>query len=129
MVGGLQLLNVPVSYLCLKLGAMPEATVIVAIVLSQICLFARLSMLSRATGFHTGAYLREVYIPVIFKVCAASVVLPSILEFVLPQNIWGFIISVAACVMCVAASVYVLGMTPDERQWLRGMICRIFVRK
>ena len=129
VVGGLQLLNVPVSYLCLKLGAMPEVTVIVAIVLSQICLFARLSMLSRATGFQTGAYLREVYIPVIFKVCAASVVLPLILKFILPQNIWGFLISVMICVICVAASVYVFGMTKDERQWLKETVCGTFWKK
>ena len=129
VVGGLQLLNLPISYIFLKLGAIPEVTVIVAIALSQVCLFARLSMLSRATGFHAGTYLREVYIPVIFKVVAASLVLPLILKFILPQNIWGFLISVTVCVMCVAASVYVFGMTQDERKWLKGMICRTFGKK
>ena len=38
VVGGIQLLNLPVSYVCLRMGAIPEVTVIVAIIISQICI-------------------------------------------------------------------------------------------
>lgn len=124
VVGGLQLLNVPVSYLCLKLGAMPEVTVIVAIVISQICLFARLSMFSKATGFPAGGYVKEVYLPALFKVTLAAVALPLVMKLILPDNVWGFLINLTACVMSVAAAVYALGMTKDEKVWLKGMVTK-----
>ena len=37
VVGGIQLLNLPISYILLKLGAIPEITVVVAIALSHVC--------------------------------------------------------------------------------------------
>ena len=122
VVGGLQLLNVPVSYLCLKLGAMPEVTVIVAIVISQICLIARLSMLSKATGFPAGGYVKEVYLPAFFKVTLAAMILPLALKLILSENIWTFLISVAASMISVAVSVYAFGMTKDEKDWLKSIV-------
>ena len=124
VVGGIQLLNIPISYIFLKLGAAPEVTVVVAIAMSQVCLFARLIMLSKATGFPVSGYIKEVYMPVIFKVTLASVALPMTLNFVLPGGVWSFIASLAACVVSVLLAVLVFGMTADEREWIKGLIFR-----
>lgn len=124
VVGGLQLLNIPVSYVFLRMGAAPEVTVAVAIALSQVCLFARLFMLGRATGFSAMVYIKEVYVPVIFKVTLAAVALPSALSLILPGGFWGFAASVAACVVSVLLAVLAFGMTADEREWIKGMIFR-----
>ena len=124
VVGAIQLLNIPISYMFLRLGAAPEVTVVVAIALSQVCMFARMIMLGKATGFPVKVYIKEVYMPVIFKVTLASVALPMALNFVLPGGVWSFVASVAACVVSVLLSVLVFGMTSDERTWLNGMIFR-----
>ena len=47
-VGGLQLMNFPVSYMLLKFGLFPEVTIIAAIVIGQWCLATRLYMLRSA---------------------------------------------------------------------------------
>ena len=65
VVGGLQLLNIPVSYIFLKSGAVPEVTVMVAVAISQICLFARLFMLRGMIGLPAGDFLKKVYLNVI----------------------------------------------------------------
>ena len=93
VVGGIQLLNLPVSYVCLRMGAVPEVTVIVAIIISQICMWARLLMLSKATGFPVLPFLEEVYFSVLFKVVCGSLVVPLILEAVKPEGIAGFLVS------------------------------------
>ena len=87
-------------------------------------MFARMIMLGKATGFPVKVYIKEVYMPVIFKVTLASVALPMALNFVLPGGVWSFVASVAACVVSVLLSVLVFGMTSDERTWLKGMIFR-----
>ena len=45
IVGGLQILNFPLSYIFLKLGFFPETTLIISIIISQISLFSRLILL------------------------------------------------------------------------------------
>ena len=77
VVGGLQLLNIPVSYLFLKMGAIPEVTVMTAIGISQICFFARLYMLRGMTGLPMGEFVKNVYVNVAF-VTVAAVILPAL---------------------------------------------------
>ena len=129
VVGGIQLLNLPVSYVCLRMGAIPEVTVIVAIIISQICMWARLLMLSKATGFPVLPFLEEVYFSVIFKVVCGSLVVPLILEAAKPAGFVGFLVSASVCVLWTMLLIYALGLQSDERKWLVNKVKEKFVRK
>ena len=133
VVGGLQLLNLPVSYVCLKLGAIPEVTVMVAIVISQICLWARLIMLNKATGFPVLPFVDKVYCTLLFKVVCGSVWLPLLIEVVKPEGFLGFAISAVGCVLVTLLAVWLLGLQSDERQWaverLKGAVERLKGKK
>ena len=129
VVGGIQLLNLPVSYVCLRMGAIPEVTVIVAIIISQICMWARLLMLSKATGFPVLPFLEEVYFSVLFKVVCGSLVVPLILEAAKPAGFVGFLISASVCVLWSMFVIIALGLQSDERKWLISKIKEKFVRK
>ena len=118
LVGGLQLLNLPVSYVCLKLGAVPEVTVIVAIVISQICLWARLIMLSKATGFPMAPFVSDVYVTLMLKVVPASLVLPLLVALVKPEGFAGFAASALMCVLGTLLGVWLLGLENEEKQWV-----------
>lgn len=122
VVGGLQLLNVPVSYFCLLLGAMPEVTVVVAVVISQICMFARLLMLNKATGFPVLSFLQDVYFRLLVKLVAASVWLPLFVEAVKPEGFAGFAVSAAACVVATLFAIFVFGLDKAERQWFLSVM-------
>lgn len=122
VVGGIQLLNIPASYVLLKLGASPEVTVVVAIVISQICLFARLVMLSRATGFPVLRFMEEVYANIMFKVVAGSLVFPLIMEAAKPEGFIGFIISAGVTVIWSSFVIWLLGLTDEERSWVKQIV-------
>jgi hypothetical protein len=124
VVGGIQLLNIPVSYIFLKLGAAPEVTVVVAIVLSQICLAARLIMLSRATGFPVGEFFKTVYVRSVFVVLPGAAVVPALFELVKPTGFWGLVASVAVCLVCSAIVIYTIGMNEDERNMVKGILLK-----
>lgn len=47
MVGGMLLMNFPLSYFCLKMGFPPESTLIVALIVAVCCLFLRLLFCER----------------------------------------------------------------------------------
>ena len=123
VVGGLQLLNIPVSYLFLKMGAIPEVTVMTAIGISQICFFARLYMLRGMTGLPMGEFVKNVYVNVAF-VTVAAVILPALVAGVLPDDLWGFLLSVCICVLSAGLSVLWVGCSRGERNSIWS-----FVRK
>ena len=129
VVGGLQLLNLPVSYIFLKFGAIPEVTVMVAIAISQICLFARLMMRGKATGSPVLKYMGEVYVPMLFKVVTVSILLPMLFTLLGLQGFGGFMINASVCVVCTFLAVFVFGITKDEREWLKMTIYGRLKRK
>ena len=118
VVGGLQLLNLPVSYVCLKLGAIPEVTVIVAIVISQICLWVRLIMLNKATGFPVMQFVSDVYLILIMKVVPVSLIFPLVVGIFKPEGFAGFALSALTCVLGTALAVWIFGLEADERRWV-----------
>lgn len=121
VVGGLQLLNIPLSYVFLKLGAVPEVTVMVAVAISQICLFARLFMLRGMIGLPAGDFLKKVYLNVI-AVSAAALAVPLAADPALPDTFSGFAASVMICVCSAGLSVMFIGLRASERRELASML-------
>jgi O-antigen/teichoic acid export membrane protein len=122
-VGGLIMLNFPVSYLFLKLGYGPEITVIVAIVISQLCLFARLYMLKKTIDFPVRQFVVRVYINIL-KVTAVAGAVASTLMTV-GQGSWvGFVFRVLVCVLCAGLSVFFIGCTGSERREVMQLLSR-----
>ena len=128
IVGGLQLLNLPVSYVLLKMGAMPEVTVMVAIAISQICLAARLIMLEKMIGLSVRSFISRVYLNVI-TVSAVAVVLPILASYILPEGGWGFIAKAVIAAMSAALSIFFIGCTKSERTEVLAFITNKLTRK
>jgi hypothetical protein len=85
IVGGLQMMNLPLSYLFLKWGYPAETVFIVAIFISICCEMARLYMLRGMIQLSMRSFLREVYFNVILVTIIAAVI-PVILFNVLPED-------------------------------------------
>ena len=120
-VGGLQLLNIPVSYVFLKMGAQPQVTAAVAVVISQLCLFVRLFMLKGMIGLAPGTFLKKVYLNVI-AVSAAASALPLAVCRLFPDTFWGFTASVTVCLCAAFVSVAFAGLSRGERGEIISMI-------
>ena len=121
VVGGLQLLNLPVSYILLRIGYPPEVTVVVAIAVSQICLAARLFMLKDMIGLSAKAYLSRVYFNVIKVAAVASAVAILVVSW-LPEGTLYSCISIAVSTLIAGLSCLFVGCTPSERQELMSMV-------
>jgi hypothetical protein len=122
-VGGLIMLNFPVSYIFLKAGFGPEVTVVVAIVISQLCLFARLYMLKKTINFPVRQFLARVYFNIL-KVTAVAAAVPFALMSVGECGWLGFVFRVMVCVLCAGLSILFIGCSRSERQELTQMLLR-----
>ena len=114
VVGGILLLNLPVSYLLLRWGCFPELTVIVAIVISQLCLAARLWFLRRMIDFPVERFITKVYCNVIV-VTLLSLIVPSVCYVLMPAGITRFFVLCGLSVLSSAAVVYFVGCNREER--------------
>ena len=117
IVGGLQLMNLPVSYLVLKAGAPPESIIVVAIVISQICLFARLLLLKGMTGLSASGFIKAVYL----RVAAVFIVSGSVIyliSYTLKSDFVSFVISCIVCIAVNTAGIWLIGIDNEERKLL-----------
>ncbi len=127
VVGGLQMMNLPISYVCLRLGCMPECVLIVAICISQCCLAARLYMLRGMIGLSSIRYMRNVYFNVL-AVAVLSAILPSLLSMYLQESFLSFVaISLVAVASTLAVEFYI-GCNKKEREFVVEK-AKVFIRK
>lgn len=114
IVGGLQIMNLPISYVCLRFGCIPESVIIVSIIIGQVCLAARLYMLRGMIGLHVYNYLKHVYFNVLL-VSGCAAILPIYLNLQLEEGLIRFILISSICIICTLLSEFFVGCTREER--------------
>ena len=124
VVGGLQLLNLPISYLFLRMGYAPECVFIVAIIVSVCCEIARLYMLHGMIKLPVRNFLYKVYFNVI-TVSAIASVLPYLIIRRMEENFLNLIWTSLLCVICTAISVLYIGCNKEERIFVANKLQNI----
>lgn len=113
-VGGVLLLNFPVSYLCLKLGCNAQFVYIIAIVIAIICLALRLVLLKQMIGFSIRAFIVEVLLPVM-RVTIVALLLPLGVYLYLGEGNLRFVLLILISVLSTSFSILFLGCHKSER--------------
>jgi len=121
IVGGLQLLNLPISYVLLRIDFIPETVIIVAIILSQICLFARLVLLKRMIYLPVRKYLTQVYLRIILVSLLASSI-PFFLKNFISDSFVSFAYSTIICLLSSLATVYFIGLSKRDQVYVKKVI-------
>lgn len=124
VVGGLQLMNLPISYVLLRNGCMPETVLIVAICLSQCCLATRLYMLRGMIGLSIHEYMSKVYFNILI-VTALSAIIPCLLSYYLSETFVSFITICVISVICTFTVIYFVGCNRNERQFILSKVAVI----
>ena len=124
VVGGILLMNFPISYLLLYLGFAPEVTVVVAIIISQICLIARLLFLRTMVKLPVKQFIKEVYLKVIL-VTILSASLPFICYVLMQPSIMRFIVIGSTSVIVSILCIYHIGCNKDEQKQVINAIVKI----
>lgn len=124
VVGGILLLNFPISYIFLYLGFAPEITVVVAIIISQICLLARLLFLKTMIKLPIKRFIKEVYFKVIL-VTTLSASLPAICYLFLRPSITRFTIICLTSISSSLLCIYHIGCSHNEQKKAINTILKI----
>ena len=109
----------PISYVLLKLGMPAYSVFIVHFVMECVCQLERMTMLRPLIGLRIRDYFRYVYSPVLL-VIVVSVILPALVYFNMEDTVIRFFIVGIVCVLSVSMTAYTLGLSSNERVFLRA---------
>lgn len=124
IVGGLQMLNLPITYILLRLGLFPEIVIVVAIIISQSCLFARLCMLRGMIGLSARKFFKKVYLNILSVALLASVV-PAFIAERLNESFSNFIVVSIITVLSSLFSIYYIGCNSSERKYIKTKLLKL----
>lgn len=121
LVSGLLLLNVPFSYLFLKLGYSPEITISISIFFSALTLFARLFILHLNMKFPVTEYLKKV----VFRILVVTIIswiIPYYVSFYLQNGVLNFLIIGVISLISILMSVLAFGLDSIEKKFVFSKI-------
>ncbi len=118
VVGGIELLNLPLSYLALFIGMPPTSVVVVSIAVNVLSLGARLYMLPfTLAGFRRMVFFKDVILTCL-KVAIIAAAMPIVVYQILPEDIWGFLTSVTVCLLFSSVAISGVGCSQSERTFI-----------
>ena len=117
-VGGILLLNFPVSWVALALGAPAYAVFIVSILITVIAFLVRVLIVSRLVGFSLRRFLKSVLIP-IFIVSLTATLPVTVLFLLLPDGMFSLVcVSAVSLILLSFLSFYII-LSPSQRDKIR----------
>jgi len=129
VVGGLLILNLPISYFFLKFGFNPEVTLLISIFLSIIALFARLMIVQKLVELKMGNFILKVVARILI-VTILSLIIPMILQFFLiEESILKFLVVGLMSVLSAAFCIVLIGLNNVERLYLKKIIIRRMLKQ
>lgn len=118
VIGTFIMLNLPVSYVFLRLGYPSESVFVLTIINSAICLLLRLYFLKKMISFPVGQFFTEVILPIL-SLTILSLVGPIFMMYLLEES-FGRLLAVSFCsVILDLLFIYFLGITGKERKLIR----------
>lgn len=124
VVGGLLMLNLPISYLFLKLGHQPEVTLYISIIMSIVALIVRLKIVSQLVNLSITDYIKNVIFPII-PVIILSFIIPYVIINLITENFIRLLITGFSSITCTFITIYLFGLRKDEKEFLKKKIAQL----
>jgi O-antigen/teichoic acid export membrane protein len=114
IVAGILLLNIPFSYLALKMGFPPYSVMFVGVSLTIVTFFVRILMIKRLLAFFLiRAFIKQVLIPV-FSVSILSIIFPFFIVNILSESFFRLCVSFVSIIVTIFC-IYYIGLTKTEQ--------------
>jgi O-antigen/teichoic acid export membrane protein len=121
LVGGILLLNLPISWIVLLLGAQPYYIMIVSFCITLIAVFVRLLIASSLLEYSMIQFFMEVVLPVTM-VTMLAMIFPVVLHVALKQNLFRLFCVTGTSIVSSFGCIYMIGCNKAEREGIKGII-------
>lgn len=117
----IQLMILPIAYLCLKVGLPPESAFIVQLLILVASFVAELTILSPKIGLSFSLYLKDVVVRILL-VGGLSTVLSILIYRLLPSGITSLFVVGGSSLISVWTTAYFVGLNEPEKRFVRERI-------
>jgi len=121
ITGTIILLNLPISYLFLKLGFVPESTMVIVIFITFIAHLVRMYFMNNMLRMNILNYLEQVILPILM-VTVLSFALPLLYYCNFSASFWRFVGVTTVTLFSSVFIVYFVGLTKNERSGLKRFV-------
>ena len=128
VISSILLTILPISYIFLKSGAPAYTVFIVHFCVESIAQVARMCILKRILNIPLNLFVKKVYMP-IFLVVITSILIPLCVYHFYNEGWVRFILLVFSSIISVGCSVFMLGLTIEEKSFIVFKINQIFSTK
>lgn len=122
VVGSLKILNLPISYIFLKLDYTPVVVFYISLFISTLSLFVRLFIVK----YYIKSFPVLNYFFKVFGICILvffiSIILPVTAHFYLEQSLWSMFIICVLSEISVVLAIIIIGLNDNERKFLFHLI-------
>lgn len=126
IVGGILLLNLPLSYLALRLGFDADSVFFIAIIIETLCLTARMFMIPLTIQeFHPYEFIKKVILNCAL-VSLVAVPIPLLLKSELDDSFLSFSLTVLTSLLTTALSILFIGCQKSERAMIQEKVVSIY---
>ncbi len=122
------LMSLPLTYLAYKLGMAPYSLITVIIAIDILLIFIRVKFTQHECGVPAGLYFRSVIVKVILVMAIALVAPVSLLYMVEMGGLTKLFVTTVLWCACLGASIYLIGLTDNERSYVRQVIKKFLHR-
>lgn len=120
IVGGVLLMNVPLSYLFLKIGSSPDIVVYTSIALSVVALIARLLIVRNLISLSITTYFKEVIIRCLLVTFIVLVCYKYLAKFA--TGSFSFFLQSLLMTMVILITISIFGINKHERFYLINLV-------
>ncbi|MBD5359286.1 MAG: lipopolysaccharide biosynthesis protein [Bacteroides sp.] len=128
IVGGMQLMNFPLSYLALKLGAPPQSAFYIAIVVAIMCFILRLIMLKQIVPINIKSFFSNVMSRIFLVTMLSCVILIPVKPFISDSTL-GMFLYVTICLLISTLLAFYLGCSQYERTKITNKVMQVLQSK
>lgn len=125
IVGGLLILNLPISYVALKFGATPEFTIQIAIVISFVSLMIRLGFLYRYISFPVKSFVLNVVGKSAVVAAVSYVLVYAVYSSLSLSGFLQLVVTVIVSWIISGSVILLLGMNQTERNMVKSALNKV----
>lgn len=127
VIGGLLLLILPVSYICLKLGMPAYSVFVVHFIMECVAQTARLLIVRNLINISIRAYVSKVFITIGFVV-VISLIFPLATHFVMEKGMLRLVIVSLISIISVCSFSYLIGLNNSEKRFITAKVTEVLFK-
>ena len=121
IVGGMTIMNIPVSYLLLTYGGEPVIVFIVSLIIAVLCFLIRILLVHNMVGLPIKGFFLTVLVPS-FEVTILSLAIPMLFCIMAPPSTLTNILIILTSIISTIFFIFFIGLTHVEREKLISII-------